>query len=79
MSLFKYLKNRTIFFLALVEVPHGIDDRGMASHREVQMLRSNMNMYNEWAVDYAASRNLIVAENDHAVLFAGFGHRYPTL
>ena len=56
-----------------------IDDRGMASHREVQMLRSNMNMYNEWAVDYAASRNLIVAENDHAVLFAGFGHRYPTL
>ncbi len=46
---------------------------------QVQMLRSNMNMYNEWAVDYAASRNLIVAENDHAVLFAGFGHRYPTL
>ena len=56
-----------------------IDDRGMASHREVQMLRSNMNMYNEWAVDYAASRNLVIAENDHAVLFAGFGHRYPTL
>ena len=36
-------------------------------------------MYNEWAVDYAANQNLIIAENDHAICFAGFGHRYPTL
>lgn len=56
-----------------------IDDRGMASHREVSMLRKHPNMYNEWAVDYAGSRNLIIAENEHAVMFAGFGHRYPTL
>lgn len=56
-----------------------VDDRGMASTREVQMLRHNPNMYNEWGVDYAASRNLVIAENEHAVLFAGFGHRYPTL
>lgn len=56
-----------------------IDDRGMNAAREVQMLRGNPNMYNEWAVDYAAQRNLTIAENDHAVLFAGFGHRYPTL
>ena len=36
-------------------------------------------MYNDWAVGYAAQRNLVIAENDYAVLFAGFGHRYPTL
>ena len=36
-------------------------------------------MYNEWAVDYAGYHNLIIAENDHAVVFAGFGHRYPAL
>lgn len=56
-----------------------IDDRGMNSQREVQMQRGNPNMYNEWAVDYAAQHNLVIAENDYAVLFAGFGHRYPTL
>lgn len=56
-----------------------IDDRGMASHREVELQRRYPNMYNEWAVDYAAKQNLVIAENDHAVLLAGFGHRYPTL
>ncbi|OFS19827.1 DUF4921 family protein [Corynebacterium sp. HMSC04H06] len=56
-----------------------IDDRGMASQREVQLLRSHPNMYNEWAVGYAVKHNLVIAENQHAVLFAGFGHRYPTL
>lgn len=56
-----------------------IDDRGVQADQEITTLRSNPNMYNEWAVDYAGYRNLIIAENDHAVCFAGFGHRYPTL
>ncbi len=56
-----------------------IDDRGMNAAREEQMLRSHPNMYNEWAVDYAAQHNLVIAENEYAVVFAGFGHRYPTL
>ncbi|WP_128889578.1 DUF4921 family protein [Corynebacterium pelargi] len=56
-----------------------IDERGLAAQNEISRLRSNSNMYNEWAVDYAAEQNLIIAENDHAVCFAGFGHRYPTL
>ena len=30
-------------------------------------------------VDYAAYNGLLVASNEHAVAFAGFGHRYPTL
>ncbi|APT92332.1 UTP--glucose-1-phosphate uridylyltransferase [Corynebacterium phocae] len=56
-----------------------VDDRGISAEREVEMLRANPNMYNQWAVDYAAQHNLIIAENDHAVMYAGFGHRYPTI
>ncbi|WP_080794189.1 DUF4921 family protein [Corynebacterium pacaense] len=56
-----------------------IDERGNQSNLEIANLRQNPNMYNEWAVDYAGYQNLIIAENDHAVAFAGFGHRYPTL
>ena len=56
-----------------------IDERGVNAQQELERLRSNPNMYNEWAVDYAANQNLIIAENDHAICFAGFGHRYPTL
>ncbi|MDO4928384.1 MAG: DUF4921 family protein [Corynebacterium sp.] len=56
-----------------------MDDRGVSAQREIQRLRTNPNMYNELAVDYAAHHNLILAENDHAICFAGFGHQYPTL
>lgn len=56
-----------------------IDERGAQAETEIERLRHNPNMYNEWAVDYAGYHNLIIAENDHAICFAGFGHRYPTL
>ena len=56
-----------------------IDERGVQSELEISHLRTNYNMYNEWAVDYANYHNLIIAENQHVVCFAGFGHRYPTL
>ncbi|MBV7301759.1 DUF4921 family protein [Corynebacterium sp. TAE3-ERU2] len=56
-----------------------IDDRGVQAEGEISRLRANPNMYNEWAVDYAHRHNLVIGENDHAVCFAGFGHRYPTL
>ncbi len=56
-----------------------IDEHGESLDEEIAKLRTNPNMYNEWTVDYAARHNLIIAENDHAVAFAGFGHRYPTL
>ena len=56
-----------------------IDERGVQTELELQRLRANHNVYNELAVDYAGYHNLVVAENDHAVAFAGFGHRYPTL
>ena len=56
-----------------------IDERGVTSELELARVRANPNLYNEMAVDYAAYRGLLVASNEHAVAFAGFGHRYPTL
>ncbi|GAB3695967.1 DUF4921 family protein [Corynebacterium nasicanis] len=56
-----------------------IDARSVQSELEIARLRTNHNIYNEWGVDYAGYRNLIIAENEHAVVHAGFGHRYPTL
>lgn len=56
-----------------------IDERGVQNEYEIAVTRQNPNIYNEAAVNYAARHNLIIAENEHAVAFAGFGHRYPTL
>ncbi|WIM66920.1 DUF4921 family protein [Corynebacterium breve] len=56
-----------------------IDERGVQTDMEIQKLRTNPNMYNEWGVNYASYKNLVIAENDYAILIAGFGHRYPTM
>ena len=56
-----------------------IDQRSINGQLELEKVRQNPNLYNEAAVDYAGYHNLIIAENKHAVAFAGFGHRYPTL
>ncbi|HRZ05704.1 MAG TPA: DUF4921 family protein [Candidatus Competibacteraceae bacterium] len=56
-----------------------IDERGVQNEMELHRVRDNPNIYNEAAVNFASYRNLVVAENDHAIAYAGFGHRYPTL
>ena len=56
-----------------------IDERGVSNELEIERLRANPNLFNDAAVNYAGYHNLVIAENDHAVAFAGFGHRYPTL
>ena len=53
--------------------------RQVHTEQELRRLRANLNLYNEYAVDYAARQNLVFAENEYAVAFAGFGHRYPCL
>lgn len=56
-----------------------IDERSVGTRNEIPLLRANPNIYNEYVVNYAVGHNLVVAENDHAIAIAGFGHRYPTL
>ncbi len=56
-----------------------IDERGVQNELAIQRLRQNPNLFNEAAVNYASYHNLLIAENEFAVAFAGFGHRYPTI
>lgn len=56
-----------------------IDERGVQSDLEISKLRQNVNMYNEWGVNYASTHNLVVAENEDAIVVVGIGHRYPTV
>jgi galactose-1-phosphate uridylyltransferase len=56
-----------------------IDERGVQHEQQIERLRSNPNIYNEYGPNYASYRNLVLAENEHAIAFAGFGHRYPTI
>ncbi|MDF1487135.1 DUF4921 family protein [Tessaracoccus caeni] len=55
-----------------------IDEPGEAARRERLIIAARPDAYRE-AVEYARSEGLVVAENDHAVAFAGYGHRFPTL
>jgi galactose-1-phosphate uridylyltransferase len=89
-----YLANRYVRYVAVFQnwlKPAGasfdhlhkqlvaIDERGVYNEMELRLARANPNIYNEAAVNFAAYRNLVFAENDHAIAFAGFGHRFPTL
>ena len=56
-----------------------IDERGGNNEQAIQRLRVNPNLYNEAAVNYAGYHNLLLAENEHAIAFAGFGHRFPSI
>ena len=56
-----------------------IDERGTQQEQAIARVRANPNIFNEAGPNYAAAKNLVLAENDHALAFAGLGHRYPTI
>ena len=56
-----------------------IDEHGANTDQVLQRVRENPNFFNECGVNYANYHNLLIAENDSAISFAGFGHRYPTI
>ncbi|MDD5674813.1 MAG: DUF4921 family protein [Chitinivibrionales bacterium] len=56
-----------------------IDEWGTSIEREVELARNDMNIYNANTVNYAGYHNLVIAENEHAIAFADFGHRFPTV
>ncbi len=51
----------------------GIDDWGASIRHQVDMLRKDPNCYNELGANLAGMQNLIFAENDHAIAYAGIG------
>jgi galactose-1-phosphate uridylyltransferase len=56
-----------------------IDEHGVGYELAVDSLRRDPEVFNERAANYAAYKNLVIAENQQALAFAGFGHRYPTV
>lgn len=46
---------------------------------ETRRLGKHPRMYRKFGVEYAERQGLVVARNDYAVAYAGFGHRYPSL
>lgn len=55
-----------------------IDEHSVQTQAELQRLRENPDQYDE-IFHVAATRRLLLAQNEHAVAFAGFGHRFPSI
>lgn len=56
-----------------------IDAWGEAMERRIKMVVQDKNVYNTYGPNFAGYNNLVFAENDAAIAFAGIGHRYPTV
>jgi galactose-1-phosphate uridylyltransferase len=57
----------------------GLDEWGASIRHQTDMLRLDINVFNQYGANLAAMHNLIFAENDSAIAFVGIGHRHPTL
>ncbi|WP_377681345.1 DUF4921 family protein [Micrococcus luteus] len=56
-----------------------IDEVGAQNVAALDRLREDPQVFNQAALDVAVAHDLMIAANEHAVMFAGFGHRYPTV
>ncbi len=56
-----------------------LDEWGSSIENQTKMIREDPNVYNQFGANFAAHHNLVFAENDFAIAFAGIGHRYPTI
>jgi galactose-1-phosphate uridylyltransferase len=56
-----------------------IDEIGVSMRREIELVRLNPWLYNDFGVAYPRAEGLVIAENEHAIAIAGYGHRYPSL
>lgn len=45
---------------------------------ELDLVLDEPDLYRRYGVDYAQSQSLVVASNEHAVAFVGYGHQYPS-
>ena len=55
-----------------------IDDHAVQTEMEVERIQHDPDIYDQ-ILKVAATRKLIIAQNDHAVAMVGFGHRFPVL
>ncbi len=50
---------------------------GTIIENEMQLFKTDKDMYND-VIKFASQNKFIIAENDYAVAFADYGHKYPT-
>ncbi|MDO4258191.1 MAG: DUF4921 family protein [Actinomycetaceae bacterium] len=55
-----------------------IDDHSVQTDAECERVRTDPDIYDE-ILKVGVTRKLLLAQNDHAIAIAGFGHRYPTI
>ena len=55
-----------------------IDEHSVQTEAELARVRADPEIYDD-ILTVATTRHLVIAQNDHAVALAGFGHRYPTV
>jgi galactose-1-phosphate uridylyltransferase len=56
-----------------------LDEWGNTITDQTEMIRKDPNVFNTHGANLAGMLNLIIAENDYAIAYAGIGHRYPTI
>lgn len=56
-----------------------LDEWGNTITDQTEMIRKDPNVFNAYGANLAGMMNLIIAENDYAIAYAGIGHRYPTI
>jgi len=57
----------------------GLDSWSLSIENQIQMVRDNPNIFNEYGPNFAIHHNLVFAENDYAIAYSAIGHRYPTI
>lgn len=55
-----------------------IDERAVQTVSEIDRIRQRPEIYAD-ILQVGATRRLLLAQNEHAVALAGFGHRYPSI
>ncbi|MGD7732121.1 DUF4921 family protein [Propionibacteriaceae bacterium G57] len=56
-----------------------IDSQGARNEKVIRLLTEHPTAYQDRLLRPAREFGLVIARNDHAVAFAGFGHRFPTI
>jgi galactose-1-phosphate uridylyltransferase len=56
-----------------------LDEWGSRIEMQIEELKKNPNAFNDFGANFASMKNLLIAENDHAIACVGIGHRYPTI
>ncbi len=56
-----------------------LDEWGVQMEKEIEKLNENINLYNDFAINFSIDEGLLIAENDFAIAVPEIGSNYPTI